>query len=162
MAVIRFPGGPGGVRLAGLVAEHNPGVVWREAPAVGTPSGTAPGGGLPPGIELEGHRVEVHRSMVEQAYWPAGGSDPHSAERFLRYLVRVEARTVQVLSADRLVVADEFEVEQALLVRFPGALKERLAQTAERLGLSQNELVIRAVEDVIRFVEEFEGSAGNV
>ncbi len=142
MATVRVPGGPGGARLAALVEEQNPGCAWRAVAG---------------GIELSGPRIEVHRWMVEKAYWPSGTPDARAAERFLRYLVRAEPKAVRLASRDRLVVADEAEAEQALLVRFPGAIKEHLAQTAEWLGMSQNELVVRAVEDLLWFIQEFEG-----
>jgi len=146
MATLRLPAGLAGRRLAEQVVRANPGATWRE---------------VPEGIEVEGRRLEVRRDMVLQAYWPEGEADLHTAERFLRYLVRAEPRSVRVQTLDRLVVADEAEAEQPLLVRFPAPLKERLARTAERLGLSQNELVLRAVEDVVRFVEEFEHPAAD-
>jgi len=93
--------------------------------------------------------------MVEQAYWPKGQPDSRSAQRFLRHLVLADPRSVQERTSDRVTVADEEEEEQALLVRFPATMKERLARTAERLGISQNELVVRSVEDMLSFVEEF-------
>lgn len=140
MATVRIPGGERGVRLAELIVQHNPGARWREVEGA---------------VEVSGGRLVVERWMVEAAYWPDTTPDAHSARRFLRHLVLADQKAVQERSADTLVVADEEEAEQALLVRFPASVKERLARTADRLGLSQNELVIRAVEDLLGFVEEF-------
>lgn len=141
MATLRIPGGARGARLAALVVQANPGSVWR-------PSGE--------GLEIEGPRIVLERALVEQAYWPDSLPDTRTARRFMRHLVRAEPRTVREQTPDRLVVSDEVEAEQALLVRFPGAVKERLARAAERLGTSQNELVVRAVEDLLSFMAEFE------
>jgi len=143
MVTVRIPGGPGGARLAAMLQEENPDSSWRAVPG--------------DGIEVQGPRIEVQRWMVERAYWPAEEPDPRAAERFLRYLVRADQKTIRLQAADRIVVADESEAGQALLVRFPAAVKERLAETAEKLGMSQNEMVVRAVEDLLRFVAEFGG-----
>jgi len=140
MATIRIPGGPAGVRLADIVVSGNPHAQWCEA------------GGS---IEIRAPRLEVRVAMIEQALWPDSIPDVRSARRYLRYLVRVKAGTVYTQTDDRLVVSEESEQEAALLVRFPASLKTRVARAAERLGMSQNEFVIRAVEDLIAFIDEF-------
>jgi hypothetical protein len=142
MATLRIPGGAAGARLAVLLVEENPGSAWEQVPG---------------GIEVRGGRLVLERRMVEEAYWPGAEPDARAAERFMRFLVRADPKTVRVSTTERIVVADDVEADQPLLVRFPAALKERLAQTAERLGMSQNEMVIRAVEDLLAFVDEFEG-----
>ena len=139
MAAIRIPGGPRGVCLAKLIAQHNPESRWHEAGAA---------------IEVEGPRLQIDRWMVEQAYWPDSPSNPRSVDRFMRHFVRADPKTVSLASPERIVVTEELESEQPLLVRFPATLKARLAKVAEGLSMSQNELVVRAVEDFISFAEE--------
>ncbi len=142
MASLRIPGGARGARLAEMLVQANPGSTWR-------PVGD--------GIEVEGERIAVERTLVEQAYWPGAAPDVRAARRILRHLVRADPRAVRERTEDRLVVADEVEAEQALLVRFPRRVKERLARSAEALEMSQNELVVRAVEDLLAFLAEFGG-----
>jgi hypothetical protein len=96
----------------------------------------------------------VERAWVEQAYWPGSPADARAVERYMRHFLRVDPRTVQLATPERLIIADELEAEQALLVRFPALLKERLARVAESLGMSQNELVVRAVDDFVSFADE--------
>ena len=139
MATIRIPGGPRGVLLAKLVTERNPGSHWQ-------PAGS--------GIEIEGPRLEINRWMVEQAYWPDSPADASAVDRFMRHFVRVDSKTMRLSSPERIIITDELETEQPLLVRFPATLKAHLARIAEVLGMSQNELVVRAVEDLILFAEE--------
>ncbi len=141
MATMRIPGGAAGTRLAALLQEHNPGSTWEQV------SG---------GIEVRGSRLVLERRMVEAAYWPDADPEPRAAERFMRFLVRTDPKTLRVSTTERIVVADDAEADQPLLVRFPAPLKERLAETAERLGMSQNEMVVRAVEDLLAFIDEFE------
>lgn len=141
MATCRIPGGQRGARLAHLITTHNPGTVVSET-----------GGAT---IEIVGPRIVVERWMVGQACWPDSPPDLQAAERFLRHLVLADPKIVRERSPERVVIADQDEGEQALLVRFPGSLKERLARLAECLGTSQNDLVIRAVEDLVTFAEEF-------
>jgi hypothetical protein len=141
MATIRLPGGTRGTRLAELIVQHNPGSRWEKAGD---------------GLTVEGHRLEVERAWVEQAYWPGSSADARAVERFMHHFVRVDPKTVQLATPERLIVADELEAEQALLVRFPALLKERLARVAESLGMSQNELVVRAVEDFVSFADELQ------
>mgnify|MGYP000847071631 CR=1 FL=1 len=142
MATLRIPGGAAGARLAALLVEQNPGSTWEQVPG---------------GIEVRGGRLVLERRMVEEAYWPGAEPDARAAERFMRFLVRTDPKTLRVSTTERIVVADDLEAEQPLLVRFPAPLKERLAQAAERLGTSQNEMVIRAVEDVLAVSDEVEG-----
>jgi hypothetical protein len=139
MASIRLPGGARGVRLAELIAQHNPDSHWER-------SGD--------GLVVEARRLEVERAWVEQAYWPGSPADARAVERYMRHFLRVDPKTIQPATPERLIIADELEAEQALLVRFPALLKERLARVAESLGMSQNELVVRAVDDFVSFADE--------
>lgn len=144
MATIRIPGGPAGERLAETIVEASPSAEWQR---------------IGDGIEIHGRRLDISVAMIEKALWPGADPDTRSAIRYLRLLVRVTAGTVMVRTENRLVVAEEAEQETALLVRFPASIKTRLAGAAERLGMSQNEFVVRAVEDLLNFLEEFGGSA---
>ncbi|MHB1293970.1 MAG: hypothetical protein ACYC4R_03135 [Anaerolineae bacterium] len=139
MSTVRIPGGARGARLADLATRHNPDCQWSQ-------TGT--------GITITGPRIEITRDMVEQAYWPNATPDPRAIGRFLRHVIGVDPRAIVRFEADAVVVSDEPDVDQPLLVRFPASLKQRLAATAEVLGISQNELVLRAVEDMVAFVEE--------
>jgi len=139
MAAIRIPGGPRGENLAKLIVQHNPQSHWRKVGA---------------GLEVEGSRLQVDRWMVEQAYWPDSPSKAAAVDRFMRHFVRADPKTVSLASPERIVVTEEPESEQALLVRFPATLKARLAAVAEALSMSQNELVVRAVEDFVSFAED--------
>jgi len=141
MATIRISGGNRGARLADLITAACPGSQWQR---------------VRESIEVKGPRLEVRASMVAQAYWPDSPANPSGAERFLRRLVAYDPRTLQLATPDCLVVADGPESEQPLLVRFPATLKERLARLAEALGTSQNDLVLRAVQDLLSFAEELE------
>jgi len=139
MATIRIPGGPRGVLLAKLMTQHNPESQWRQSGA---------------GIEIEGPRLQLDRWMVEEAYWPGSPPGAVALDRFMRHFVRADPKTVRLASPERIIVEEEPESEQPLLVRFPATLKARLATVAEALSMSQNELVVRAVEDLVSFAEE--------
>ncbi|HUV94414.1 MAG TPA: hypothetical protein VMX14_06225 [Anaerolineae bacterium] len=139
MATIRIPGGPRGVLLAKLMTQHNPESQWRQSGA---------------GIEIEGPRLQLDRWMVEEAYWPGSPPGAVALDRFMRHFVRADPKTVRLASPERIIVEEEPESEQPLLVRFPATLKARLATMAEALSMSQNELVVRAVEDLVSFAEE--------
>jgi hypothetical protein len=92
--------------------------------------------------------------MIAQVYWPDSPVEARAVERFMRRLIGFDPKAARLLTPERIVVMDEPESEQPLLVRFPATLKERLARVAELLGISQNELVVRAVQDLVSFAEE--------
>jgi len=92
--------------------------------------------------------------MVSQVYWPDSPAEARAVERFMRRLIGFDPRTARLVTPERIVVTDEPESEQPLLVRFPASLKERLVRVAEQLGISQNEMVVRAVQDLVSFAEE--------
>lgn len=139
MAVIRIPGGSRGAQLAELIVQQNPGSRWRKV------------GGS---IEIEGPRLEILGSMIAQVYWPDSPAAARAVERFMRHLIGFDPKAARQITSERIVIMDEPETEQPLLVRFPASLKERLARVAELLGISQNELVVRAVQDLVSFAEE--------
>jgi len=139
MAVIRIPGGSRGAQLAELIIQQNPGSRWKK---VGE------------SIEIEGPRLEILSAMIAQVYWPDSPVEARAVERFMRRLIGFDPKAARLLTPERIVVMDEPESEQPLLVRFPATLKERLARVAELLGISQNELVVRAVQDLVSFAEE--------
>ncbi len=139
MAVIRIPGGGRGARLAELITQQSQGSQWRK---VGE------------SIEIEGPRLEIESSMVSQVYWPESPAEARAVERFMRRLIGFDPKAARLVTPERIVVTDEPESEQPLLVRFPASLKERLVCVAEQLGISQNELVVRAVQDLVSFAEE--------
>lgn len=139
MAIVRIPGGSRGAQLAELVVQQNPGSRWRKV------------GGS---IEIEGPRIEILGATIAQVYWPDSPVAARAVERFMRHLIGFDAKATRLITSDRVVIMDEPETEQPLLVRFPASLKERLARVAELLGISQNELVVRAVQDLVSFAEE--------
>ncbi|MHB0855986.1 MAG: hypothetical protein ACYC5M_00280 [Anaerolineae bacterium] len=139
MATLRIPGGARGIRLAELVVRHNPECRWEQTGA---------------SLAISGPRIEIRHHMVVEAYWPDATPDARAIDRFIRRVIGVDPRALARYEADGLVVSDEPDVDQPLLVRFPASLKQRLAATADVLGISQNELVLRAVEDMVAFVEE--------
>lgn len=143
MVSIRIPAGTRGIYLASLIVHYNPNSDWEEADATA--------------IEIKGPRLVIRRWMVEQALWPESTTQPASVDRFMRHFIRVDPKAVQESTEEQIVVAEQPEAEQAFLVRFPAALKARLADLAQLLGMSQNELVVRAVEDLISFGEGIDG-----
>jgi len=138
MATVRIPGGRRGVELAELIVQHNPDSQWQEAGS---------------GIQVEGSRLQIDRWMVVQAYWPDSPPDAAAVNRFMRHFVRTDPKQLRVVSDEYIIVGEESEPEQPLLVRFPAMLKARLASMAQALDMSQNELVVRAVQDFVSFGE---------
>jgi len=139
MATVRIPGGRRGIELAKLIVQHNPDSHWQEAGAV---------------IQVDGSRLQIDRWMVVQAYWPDSPPDTATVNRFMRHFVRTDPKQLRVVSDECIIVGEESESEQPLLVRFPATLKTRLAAMAQALTMSQNEIVVRAVEDFVSFGEE--------
>lgn len=140
MITISIPDNPRGVHLANLLTHYNIGSRWKRTGTV---------------IEIRGRRLVVHRWMVEQVLWPESTSDPEAVDRFIRHFLRLDPRALCESTREGIVVTERPEGEQAFLVRFPAGLKARLARLAQTLSMSQNELVVRAVEDLLSFAQDF-------
>ncbi len=100
-------------------------------------------------IILYGDRIRVSRDMVRRAYAREGRKQTAPAvSRIFRWLMGRGEKLARITD-NCMVFADDRLPDRALLVRFPADVKEKLAEHAEALGISQNELVVMAVSDLI-------------
>ena len=142
MAHVVLPGKRGATRkLADAIKEENEGTTEEVQ------------GGS---IVIYGDRIHISREMVRRAYAPEGRPLSESnVSRLFRWLMG-KGETLSRIAESYIVFADDRLPDQALLVRFPADVKKRLASHAQSLGMSQNELVVMAVTDLVDLLESDE------
>lgn len=102
---------------------------------------------------VRGPTLAVTRRMVEETCFPDGARHAGTPSRLLYGLALLRKGRLLARSEDRIVIGDD-DGERAMTVRIRADHRDAIARLSDRLDMSRNEFVVRAIEHFVDYLEE--------